>query len=374
MRPSRPIRSRLAWAALPALVASACGVGSDAGRLGGDASPGACPAVAGQTIRFIVPNSAGGGYDIYARLLEPYLERALDSEIVVENRPGAGGRVAGRTVRDAAPNGRTLGILNATSLLVSELADDYSGLDPFENFTPIGRIARSEGVLATAAGSGLETIGSVAARGYQSPLLVGIVDVGSTSFVSVGVTSEILGVEVRYLAGYPGTREASLGLLRGEYDVGGFTLESVMDRITSGDLTPVLQISSEPLSDHPLLRDVPVLGGPAGFAAEAMRARGEDPARAFALAEALIGMYEAGRIVVGPPGLSADLAACLSEQLAAVADSDDFLAAAALAGRSIGFLGPASLAETSRASRAHRRTLGPILRRHIELARGASGG
>jgi tripartite-type tricarboxylate transporter receptor subunit TctC len=281
--------------------------------------------------------------------------------------------VGARTVRDAKPDGRTLGILNATSLLVSELADDLSGLNPFEDFTPIGRIARSEAVLATATGSGFETIGSVATRSHESPLLVGMTDVGSVSFASVSVVSELLGMEVRYLAGYPGTREASLGLIRREYDLGGFTLESVMDRITAGDITPVLQISSAPLSDHPLLRDVPVVGGRDGVAAESARARGEDPARAMALAEALIGMYEAGRTVVGPPDLPADLAVCLSEQLAAVATSADFLAAAALAGRSVSFQGPASLAETLEATLTDRRTLAPILRRHIELARGAPG-
>ena len=325
-------------------------------------------------MRFIVPHSAGGGYDVYARLLEPYLERRLGVEIVVENRSGAGGRVGARTVRDATPDGRTLGILNATSLMVSELASDLTGLDPFEAFTVLGRIARSEAVLATAVEGDLETIGSVAARSQEAPILVGMTDVGSVSFASVSVVSELLEMEVRYLAGYPGSRETSLGLIRGEYDLGGFTLESVWDRVTAGDLRPVLQIASVPLTDDPLLADVPVLGGPAGIAARAAHARGDDQTGSVALAEALIGMYDAGRIVVAPPGLPDDLGVCLSGALAGIAVDEEFLTAAALAGRSIAYQAPESLTETMEATRSDRRMLAPILRRHIELARGMSGG
>jgi tripartite-type tricarboxylate transporter receptor subunit TctC len=45
----------------------------------------------GKTIRIVVGSGVGGGYDVYARLIAPYLSRALGATVVVENQPGAGG-------------------------------------------------------------------------------------------------------------------------------------------------------------------------------------------------------------------------------------------------------------------------------------------
>ena len=53
---------------------------------------GACPEMSGKKMRWIVPYTPGGGYDIYSRLITPFLEERLNSRIRVENVPGGGGR------------------------------------------------------------------------------------------------------------------------------------------------------------------------------------------------------------------------------------------------------------------------------------------
>ena len=68
-----------------------------------------CPAVTGKNIRFIVPFSPGGGYDVYARLIEPMYEARLGAEIFIDNVTGAGGVIGAMAVSRTSPDGTTLG-------------------------------------------------------------------------------------------------------------------------------------------------------------------------------------------------------------------------------------------------------------------------
>ena len=78
----------------------------------------------GKTVRFVVGFGPGGGYDSYARMLAPYLSKALGATVIVENRPGAGGLLALNGVYISPPDGLTMMIVNGTARGV--LATDRS--------------------------------------------------------------------------------------------------------------------------------------------------------------------------------------------------------------------------------------------------------
>jgi tripartite-type tricarboxylate transporter receptor subunit TctC len=330
--------------------------------------------VSGETVRWIVTSTPGGGLDVGSRLLEPFYEAATGSELVVENRAGAGGAVGARAIRDADPDGRTLGILNGTARLVADVSDEIEGLHPLRDFTVLGRIAIEDPVWVTPAASSYRSIDNVLVAGRSGPLLFGISDVGGAGFVFVSLPSELLRLPVTYVAGYPGGREYALALIRGEIDLGGFSFESQLDHIESGELVPILQISDRPVADHPSLHGVPVLAGEEGVVARAARARGEDPAAALSQAAAFSQLFRVGRIVVGPPGLAPDLARCLSGRLAGVAADPAFLDAAARANRTIRFASPEDLEAELTGIEEYRESLASILERHIEQARGGPQG
>jgi tripartite-type tricarboxylate transporter receptor subunit TctC len=219
------------------------------------------------------------------------------------------------------------------------------------------------------ADSPFEHVEDLWSSGRATPVVMGITDVGGSGFVFTSVAAELLGLEVRYLPGYPGGPEYALGLMRAEFDVGGFSFESMRDRVEAGDLLPILQISDAPVSDHPALAGVPVLAGASGVAQRRAAARGADSAAVSAQARALAELFEFGRVIVAPPGIPEDVAGCLAARLAAVAADSAFLAAASRAQRTISFATRDDFAAQLGAWLDEGQRLVPILQRHLETAR-----
>src|SRR3954454_22293588 len=78
---------------------------------------------AGKTVRLVVGFGPGGGYDLYARMLAPYLSKTLNATVLVENRPGAGGLLALNGIYVSPPDGLTLMIVNGTGAAFAQLTD-----------------------------------------------------------------------------------------------------------------------------------------------------------------------------------------------------------------------------------------------------------
>ena len=60
---------------------------------------------AGKTVRMVVGSGTGGGYDVFSRIIAPYLARTLGTTVIVENQPGAGGLIALNRLYVAPPDG-----------------------------------------------------------------------------------------------------------------------------------------------------------------------------------------------------------------------------------------------------------------------------
>ena len=94
-------------------------------------------------ITLIVPYAAGGGNDVMARTVADKMSRTLGQQIVVDNRPGAGGNIATRQVAKAAPDGYTLVIGGTGTLAVNPTLYANAGYDPRKDFAPVGLIGES---------------------------------------------------------------------------------------------------------------------------------------------------------------------------------------------------------------------------------------
>lgn len=159
--------------AMPVLLALVtAGVSSGAG-----AQAGRKPTYPDKPIRMVVPFTAGSATDILARLVGPRLTDSLGQQVVVDNRPSAGGIVAFKIVADAIPDGHTL---TATGSNFSGSAALYAGklpYDPVRDFAGVAQLASTPLVLVVSPALGVRSPKDLIALARQKP---GKVNFGST--------------------------------------------------------------------------------------------------------------------------------------------------------------------------------------------------
>jgi tripartite-type tricarboxylate transporter receptor subunit TctC len=108
----------------------------------------AAPALAQQRklgdrpLRLIVPFAAGGGVDVFARLISEKLRHRTGQAIVVENRPGANGSIGGNAVNTAEPDGTTL-LFSAGTHVMARVVMKKAPYDPIDDFAAIARVGEA---------------------------------------------------------------------------------------------------------------------------------------------------------------------------------------------------------------------------------------
>src|SRR5229473_5124337 len=98
-------------------------------------------------IRLIVPFAAGGGNDNVARLVGKHLSDSLGQQLVIDNRPGAGGVLGAELAAKAAPDGYTLFLGGVGSHAINPNLSDSLPYDPIRDFAPVALLAQAPLVL-----------------------------------------------------------------------------------------------------------------------------------------------------------------------------------------------------------------------------------
>ena len=98
-------------------------------------------------IRMVVPFPAGGATDILARVTAQKLSTALGQQVVVDNKPGAGGTIGADMVAKAAPDGYTLLMATSSTHSIAPLLSPKMPFDAFADFAPVAHLANAASVL-----------------------------------------------------------------------------------------------------------------------------------------------------------------------------------------------------------------------------------
>src|SRR3954447_26320764 len=103
-----------------------------------------------ESIRLLVPYAAGGPTDLTARAYGEFLERDLGQPVVVENKPGGSGALATQELVTADPDGHTLALITAGTVVLTPLANEvgYTASD----VTPVGVMSEVPSLLAVGSG------------------------------------------------------------------------------------------------------------------------------------------------------------------------------------------------------------------------------
>lgn len=214
-------------------------------------------------IRVIVPFGPGGVADITARVVAPKLSEALGQQVVIENKPSAGGVVAGQDVARATPDGHTLLLLN-NGTAVSQALFTKLPYDP-SRFEPISTIGFFPLVILSDPKSPLKSVQDVVAQAKKSPgrMNVGTIGVGSTQNLAAELFKAAAGIDV-LIVPFKATGEVVTAAKQGSADVVFEILAPAMSHIRSGNLRAIAITSAK---RFPAIKDVPTVieSGVAGY-------------------------------------------------------------------------------------------------------------
>lgn len=120
-------------------------------------------------VKMVVGYPPGGGTNTVARLLAEHMSRSLGQQVVVENRPGAGGRIGALSVVRSEPDGYTLLFASDGELTIAQVTTKAMQYDPLKDLQPISMAGRGPYVLVTNAGFAPNTLAELIAHAKANP-------------------------------------------------------------------------------------------------------------------------------------------------------------------------------------------------------------
>jgi tripartite-type tricarboxylate transporter receptor subunit TctC len=212
-------------------------------------------------VRIVVPFAAGGINDTAARLIQPYLEKALGRTVIVENRPAASGIVGTDAVARAAPDGHTL-LMVASSFTVLPATSAKLPYDSERDLAPVALIATNPLLFVANPKLGVRTLGEFVALAKRNPGKLNYATPGLASQTRLvtelfGLRAGITMQQIPYRGGAP----AIQSVVAGDSDFTVLSPLVSLPQIEAGRLTA---LASGGHVRDPQLPDVPTLAE-AGF-------------------------------------------------------------------------------------------------------------
>lgn len=230
--------------------------------------PFAARAQATRPLRIIVPFTPGGSTDILARALAPKLTLALSQNVIIDNKPGAGGSLGAGEAAKAEPDGNTVLMGHIGTLAVNPSLYAKLSYDPLKSFVPVAYVARVPNVLVVNAASPYRSLKDLldAARARPGRLTYSSGGNGSAAHI----TFESLKLRARIYAShipYRGTAPSVTDVMAGQVDCTFTGAPTVIPHVRSGRLRALAVSSLQRLAALPDVSTVAESGYP-GFEAD----------------------------------------------------------------------------------------------------------
>ena len=213
-------------------------------------------------VKIVVPFAAGGVADITARVLSQKMSGAMGQQIIVENRPSAGGIVASEAVAKAEPDGHTLLFITNGNAVSASLFKSLP-YDPVNDFVPVSTVGFFDLVLvvdsASKIGSMRELIAS--ARANPNKLNIGTINIGSTQNLAAELFKSMSGIDAQVVP-FKATPAVITALKGGDVQAAFEILAPVLAQIRGGALKALAVTSDKRFSGLPEVPTVAESGVP----------------------------------------------------------------------------------------------------------------
>ena len=216
-------------------------------------------------LRFIVPFPPGGSTDIYARIIGPRLADTLRQQVVIDNRPGAGGALGADLAAKAPPDGYTIWLGQTNNLAIGPAMRTKNSYDPVRDFSPITLLMQAPQVMVVNAGSPITSIKELIAAAKSKPgsLTFASAGIGSSGHVAGELLNQAAGVNITHVP-YKGASPAMIDLRGGRVTFLATSLASAAQFVKDGKIKG---IATTGLKRARLMPDVPTVAesGVPGF-------------------------------------------------------------------------------------------------------------
>ncbi len=212
---------------------------------------------ASRPIRWIVPFLPGGSTDIYSRVLGPKLSEALGQQVVIDNRPGAGGSLGAELAAKAPADGYTIWMGQTNNLAIGPALRTKNAYDPVRDYAPITLLMKAPQVLVVVAGSPITTVKDLIAAAKKNPggLTFGSAGVGSSGHIGGVLFNMAAGIDITHVP-YKGASPAMVDLRAGRITLLNTSLASAAQLTKEGRIKPV---ATTGLTRARMLPDVPTI-------------------------------------------------------------------------------------------------------------------
>lgn len=206
-------------------------------------------------ITLISPFPPGGGTDTLTRMIGTALSENAGWNIVVENKPGAGGNLALDATARAKPDGHTLVMAQTDNIVLNPWLYSKLSYDTFKDFKPVGPVAFSPSVFVVLPDSKFKTLADVvqAAQARPNEVSLGIPGIGGTGDLTGHLWNKAANMELMHVP-YRGWSQAFPDLASGRIDMYVGSVASLLPQIRGGTVRALAVVAGE---RSPALPDVP---------------------------------------------------------------------------------------------------------------------
>lgn len=170
-------------------------------------------------VRIVAPFPPGGVADVLARALAPELQAALGQQVIVDNKPGAGGNIGAEIVAKAEPDGHTLLLASAGILTINEFLYAKMPFDPAKAFSPITVVGDMPNIVVVHPRAGVATLKELIDKAKAQPgkLDFGSAGNGTTTHLAIVLLEQAAKIKLAHVP-YKGAAPAVQDLIAGQID------------------------------------------------------------------------------------------------------------------------------------------------------------
>ena len=197
----------------------------------------------GKTVRLVNGGAAGSGYDLYSRMLAPWLEKRLGATVVVESRPGAGMLIAMNHTWTSPPDGLTLMLAPGEGAILSKLTDEPGVRFDLSKFPIVARVNTAPRVLIVNPNLPWQRFSDMLAS--TKPIQIGANGKTDAASDTSAVMCHAMKIACKITIGYPSSKEFAHAVITGEMDGTILVEDSSARYAEGGQLRPLVVTSRE---------------------------------------------------------------------------------------------------------------------------------